>query len=200
MLSVDPKALKQTSPPFLKRLESLFAAMDKQYTATAARYGFVCKGCRDNCCRTLFFHHSLLEYLYLLQGFSTLNKDTQNEIKKKAEKVCRQIAEDEKKGKTPRRMCPLNFDGLCILYKYRPMICRLHGLPHELTKPGHSTVYIPGCDDFDRQCNGKPYMQFDRTLFYTDMAQCEKKLREAVGFNRKIKMTVAEMILDFPDN
>jgi hypothetical protein len=188
---------RKTFLPFLIRLESLFSAMDEQYATTAARYGFVCKGCRDNCCRTLFFHYSLLEYLYLREGFLTLDKERRMEIRARAGNVCRQIAEDEEKGETPRRMCPLNFDGLCLLYHYRPMICRLHGLPHELTKPGQPTAYGPGCDDFDGQCKEKAYIRFDRTPFYIDMARCEKEFRDAVGDTQRIKMTVAEMLLDF---
>jgi len=94
-----------------------------------------------------------------------------------------------------RLMCPLNFDAVCILYPYRPMICRLHGIPHELHKPGQNPVYGPGCETFDCRCGDKGYFKFDRTPFYRDMAALEQEARKTLGLAEKIRMTVAEMIV-----
>ena len=94
-----------------------------------------------------------------------------------------------------RLWCPLNDDGLCTLYHFRPMICRLHGIPHELQKPGQSPVYGPGCETFDRRCGHKGYLKFDRTPFYRQVAMLEQEVKRAMGFDGKIRMSVAEMIL-----
>jgi len=94
-------------------------------------------------------------------------------------------------------MCPLNRDGLCVLYAYRPMICRLHGLPHELKKSDQTVLYGSGCPTFDRKCGDKTYLRFDRTSFYVEVAQIEQEFRLHLGTSQKIRMTVAEMIGTF---
>ena len=96
-------------------------------------------------------------------------------------------------------MCPLNRNGLCLLYAYRPMICRLHGIPHQVQRPGLSVLNAPGCDIFAEQCQEKENFKFDRTPFYIEMAELERGLKQAVGITHKIKMTVAQMIKTFGD-
>ncbi len=180
---------------FLKRLQDIFAAMDREYSRAADRYQFECDGCRDNCCLTRFYHHTYLEYFYLLRSFEELASHQKREITARAEKVIEQTEQADRKGLPVRLMCPLNADGLCGLYPYRPMICRMHGIPHELQKPGQNAIRVPGCDTFDERCAGKDYIKFDRTPFYTAMARLENEFKQAAGLEGRIKMTVAEIIL-----
>jgi len=181
--------------PFLKKLETIWADMGQKYQEAADYYGFFCDGCENNCCYTLFYHYTLLEYLFLMKGYSALEHERQNQVTERALKVCDRTPEYDKTGKPVRLLCPLNVDGLCILYEYRPMICRLHGISHQLQKPGQDIMYSPGCEAFTKQCDGKKYIKFDRTSFYIEMAKLERKLREALGFTQKIKMTVAQMLI-----
>ena len=183
--------------PFLKRLKTIYATMDRKYKEAADYYGFHCTGCQDNCCLSRFYHHTLLEYLYILEGFKTLDNEKQNKAKGSASEVCRKTVLADKKGQSVRLMCPLNGDGLCLLYEFRPMICRLHGIPHELQQPGQGIVHAPGCEAFTDQHRNKTYFRFDRTSFFIEMAGLEKELKPAVGLRQKIKMTVAEMIVTF---
>ena len=180
---------------FMDRLKKIYAAMDSAYHRAAEHYGFVCDGCRDICCRTRFYHHTIIEYVYLIEGFKTFNLAKQSELKSRAVAVVDEAARADQSGAAVRLMCPLNFDDLCILYPYRPMICRLHGIPHEHQKPGQNPVYGPGCETFDRRCGGKGYFKFDRTPFYREMAMLEQEARHTLRFAGKIRMTVAEMIL-----
>jgi Fe-S-cluster containining protein len=180
---------------FLNRLKQIYAAMDSAYNRAADHYGFVCDGCRDSCCRTRFYHHTIIEYAYLIEGFKTLNFAKQSEVKSRAVAVVAETARADESGAAVRLMCPLNFDELCILYPYRPMICRLHGIPHEHQKPAQDPVYGPGCETFDRRCGGKGYFKFDRTPFYRDMAMLEQEVKQTLGVAGKIRMTVAEMIV-----
>lgn len=180
---------------FLHRLKQIFADMDDAYHKTADQYGFLCAGCEDNCCLTRFYHHTLLELSCLFKGWQMLLPEKQREIQKKAESVCFQASELEKENKPIRLMCPLNENGMCLLYDYRPMICRLHGIAHELHRPDGQVVYGPGCDVFTKISESKGYIRFDRTPFYKRMAMLEKELREKSGITRKIKMTIAEMIV-----
>ena len=180
---------------FLKRLRAIYASMDLKYSEAAAYYEFNCTGCEDNCCLTRFYHHTVLEYLYILEGFHNLNAEKQTEIKAKALEVKRKSVEADRKGKLLRRMCPLNSDDKCILYLHRPMICRLHGIPHELHKPGKDIVYGPGCEAFSKYYSEKNYYRFDRTPFYMEMASLEKELKQAAGITTKVKMTIADMLI-----
>jgi len=181
--------------PFLKKLETIWADIGKKYQESADYYGFFCNGCEDSCCYTRFYHHTLLEYLFIMKGYSTLEHEIQNQVTERALEVCAKTVEYDKTGKTVRLLCPLNFEGLCILYEYRPMICRMHGIPHQLQKPGKDIMYSPGCKAFEKQCDGKKYIKFDRTPFYVEMAKLEKGLREVAGFMQKFKMTVAQMLI-----
>jgi len=180
--------------PLMCRLEVIYKIMDEKYNETANYYGFCCSGCEDNCCFTRFYHHTFAEYLYLQKGFETLEPGNRAEIQERALSVCRQTDELDKAGLPVRLLCPLNYEGMCILYEFRPMICRLHGLPHEIMMPNGRGKKGPGCGEFNARCSGKEYMQFDRTLFYTEMAGLEKDFKEAFGISGRIKMTVAQML------
>jgi hypothetical protein len=201
--TVPQYQLSQIQPhaftPFLKRLIRIFASMDQIYQEAADYYGFDCKRCEDNCCLTRFYHHTLIEYLYIKEGFYCLENREQVEVKQRALMVCQKTDEADKNRTRVRQMCPVNVEGLCILYPYRPMICRLHGIPHELQRPGQIMSKSPGCGTFFLKCRGKKRYKFDRTPFYVQMAALEKELKQATGMTRKVKMTVAQMIVTFGD-
>jgi Fe-S-cluster containining protein len=181
---------------FIERLKKIYAAMDQAYRRAARHYRFNCDGCRDNCCQSRFYHHTVIEHAYLLEGLETLTITKQSEVKSRAKDVLDPTSGGDVRKDAIRLMCPLNFDELCILYPYRPMICRLHGIPHELKKPGQSTLFGPGCETFDYRCGHKSYFKFDRTPFYRELAMLEREVRQKLGFAGKIRMTVAEMILE----
>lgn len=185
--------------PFLEKLEKLFLSMNEKYDEAASHYGFHCNGCEDNCCMTLFHHHTYLEFFFLKMGFKKLISDLQNQVCLRAEQVCRQQSLSETNNVKARTMCPANIDGKCAVYYHRPMICRLHGIPSQWSisdKTGASRTFMSsGCEEFDRQCGKKEYYQFDRTPFYRQMAQLESRFKERFGFKQKIKKTVAEIIV-----
>jgi len=173
--------------------------MDQKYQEAADYYGFNCKGCEDNCCLTRFYHYTLIEYLYIKEGFHGLEDKKQIEVKQRSLTVCRKTDEADRKGQPVQQMCPVNFGSLCVLYSHRPMICRLHGIPHELHRPGQSILNSSGCGTFALKCHKKTHFKFDRTPFYMQMAALEKEMKQAVGMTQKIKMTVAQMIVTFDE-
>jgi len=181
---------------FLERLRDIFSAMDRDYNRATEYYQFQCDGCTDNCCLTRFYHHTYLEFFYLRWGFEKLDSRKKGAILSKAEEVCRDTARADEKEMPVRLMCPLNYDSLCTLYPFRPMICRMHGIPHELQKPGQKVIQRPGCSTFDDRCSHKPYYKFDRTPFYLAMAKLENEFKQVAGLDGRIKMTVADMILN----
>jgi len=185
--------------PFLEKLEKLFLSMNEKYDEAASYYNFHCHGCDENCCMTLFHHHTYLEFFYLKKGFETLSSELKKQVYDRAAEVCREIKESDKTAGLVRTMCPANFEGKCVIYYHRPMICRLHGIPSEWSFPSKTganrTVVSSGCEEFSRQCKKKDYYKFDRTPFYNQMARLENQLKEHFGLNQKIKKTVAEIIL-----
>jgi Fe-S-cluster containining protein len=190
---IDPR--KQAD--HLDELDRLFERMDRAYLQVADRYGFVCNGCEQNCCLTLFYHHTILEYLFIKSGYQTLAPAEQAALRRRAGQV---LAVYDRAGtgqQKVREMCPLNREGRCRLYRYRPMICRLHGVPHQLCKPGGMALPGPGCAEFEKRHGRQVAVRFDRTPFYIQLADLERRLRNTFGLHQKIKMTVAEMIATF---
>jgi Fe-S-cluster containining protein len=186
----------------LDRLTALFQHMDQAYAAVADQYGFHCHGCQDNCCQTRFYHHTLIEYLYLLEGVRQLGRATWQAVRTQALSVMDQMAQADRQGKAPRIMCPLNENGRCLVYDHRPLICRLHGIPHELRRPHGSVLKNPGCDAFFEQCRKRgqrDYIPFDRTPLYRSMAMLEQTLRSKTGYHQKIKLTIAQMLAAITD-
>ena len=180
---------------FIQRLQQIYASMDDAYNRAAKQYGFTCDGCQDNCCRTRFYHYTVIEVAYLKQGLMTLKADVDEQVKQRALTVIDAIEKAHDNPAAIRMMCPLNVDTRCILYSYRPMICRLHGLPHELRKPGQPNIMGPGCSTFGERCGHQRYVGFDRTPVYREMAKLEQDVRRSMDFTTKIKMSIAQMIV-----
>lgn len=185
--------------PYLKRLENIFNEIDSEYAKGQEHYGgFTCEGCPDNCCTTVFSHYTLAEYFYLCEGLDQLDDPTIETVVKRAEEYFRQIAKKGYKQESLSIMCPLNVDEKCIVYKSRPLICRIHGLPASLSKPGKPVQSWPGCDIFKaKHADETIDFQIDRTLFFTQIADVEKQVRQEMVFFQQYKKTIAEMILDY---
>jgi hypothetical protein len=176
---------------YLKRLSYIYEAMDKAYREGMAFYGLDCSGCEDNCCRTYFFHYTLAEYFYLLEGFSNLDAGRQREIAQRAEAMSDLRRKED-------YICPLNVSGRCLLYPYRAMICRLHGLPFVVHRPDGFREEGPGCPKLEKERALKdlPCRRIDRTPFYTDLADLERQIRTELRYFQRFKKTIAEMIRD----
>lgn len=181
-----------TKDIFIK-LQDLYAQMDTAWDETAVTYGFQCNGCEDNCCRSLFFHHTQVEKAYLVHGFEKLDIALKTSILENAEQYIEQTFDRSGNAESKKILCPVNKKEKCLLYPYRPMICRLHGLPHQLTRPDGEILKGTGCNA--GQFESKSYTVFDRTPFYQQMARTEMAFRSRTGQTGKIKETVAQMIL-----
>lgn len=183
--------------PFRSRLEALYTEIDRAYENVASRYGFSCTGCAENCCLTRFHHHTLVEFFYLRQGFGQMADGRRQEAVARAEAVLAEYEAADKAGRRSRIMCPLNVEQRCLLYRRRPMICRMHGISHVLCAAGRPPAFGPGCEQFTASCGHRSDAVFDRTPFYRAMASLETEMRKTAGFAGKIKLTVADMIRRF---
>lgn len=186
--------LTGNSDLYIRRLKSLYEEMSGKYNQIVQQYGLDCTNCPDNCCQTRFHNHTYIEYFYLLEGLATHSENRREEFLNQSIKVCKQITECEASGETPRVMCPLNENSRCVLYEFRPMICRLHGIPYDLTIPGREPFRGDGCTVFQDHFSNKPYCAFNRTALYQSLSRLEGELRSEIGRFDRIKMTVAEMI------
>ena len=189
-----PEPIPFSSPPLaelLERLAALYAKMDQAYRHAAEQYGFQCSGCGDNCCRTLFYHHTHLEYYYLLKGVAAAGPERRRTFRRRAAEVCRAQAAGG------GYICPLNDNGPCGLYTHRTMICRLHGLPHHFVRPDGRMVRGPGCALFTEQCGHMDYAPLDRTPLYRELAALEWDFRQAFDIDprRRLKLTIAQMLV-----
>lgn len=178
---------------FLQRLADIYSDIDEAYSDAQAHYNFSCEGCADNCCATKFHHHTIIEELYLAEGLKKLGEDKKKNLISRAEDV---IEIHNSSAEDVRAMCPLNENGLCSPYEYRPMICRIHGLPYELFR-NFKMETGDGCYRFiTEKKNAAKDFRINRTAFYLDIAQIEREVREKLNFTGKYKKTTAEMILN----
>ena len=91
--------------------------LDDAYRLIGA--GMVCgPGC-DACCQNAL---SLLpvEAYRLSEGFEALG----HEARQKVKDACLALRRERQEGP-----CPLLDDGRCLLYEFRPLVCRTHGFP-----------------------------------------------------------------------
>jgi hypothetical protein len=97
-------------------------------------------------------------------------------------------------------MCPLNEDGLCILYEHRMMICRLHGVPNRVRMPNGETQHFPGCFKSRELTAGLASPpSLDRTNFYRRLADIEQGfLGSKIRTLPRVRLTLAELILAGP--
>ena len=197
LLTAD-KALLDTSD---EKMRDLYDRMGRAYDKAASCYDFSCRGCEENCCEERFYHHTLSEFLYLLQGLQTLDECRRNDIFDRAREVAKLYRIHDMEGQARRIMCPLNSDGLCSLYQHRLMICRLHGVPYRMLRPDNKETQGIGCHRVDRNVSFEKSAEnmFDRTDLYRELSGIEIELRQGLGFGHRIKMTIAEMIAEIEE-
>ncbi|RMG68177.1 MAG: YkgJ family cysteine cluster protein [Nitrospirae bacterium] len=182
-----------------KHLETLYGVYDeieRAYNEAADFYGFSCQGCEENCCTTVFYHHTLIEYFAVIDGFDSLPEDLKEEAQKRAKDYVRELNKFRGKESLVKMYCPLNFDGLCKIYKHRPLICRIHGLPGFFKHPTRGIQQFGGCKRFERLHKSSREKMIDRTKFYTQIATLESQLRRDMNYVIRFQKTIAEMIND----
>jgi hypothetical protein len=174
----------------LKELEELFAKIDAAYAERADVYGFGCSGCDQTCCSERFHHHTLAEILLLEKGIAGLDAEKRGLFFTRAAEAVR-CADSSRTV-----LCPLYTEEGCGLYASRPLICRLHGIPYDYAPPGKAPQRGGGCHRFDDEIEsaGTPYIPFERTVWFSGMADIEIALRRRLKYGKRLSMTVAEIL------
>lgn len=185
----------------IKRVEDLYEEMENAYDRVAKQIGFGCQGCPDNCCDSYFLHYTYLEWCYLWLGFKQLPTVKQEDVLKRARDYIAVAAESLGREERPQKMCPLNENGLCIVYKHRLMVCRTHGVPAAMTRPDGRRLEFPGCFRCQEMVEerGESAEPFERTEMLRRLALMENELlQNRRHLHPKVKMTIAEMLVKGP--
>lgn len=134
----------------LGRYGILLQEVDRWFAGCVQRHGDIiscARGCSE-CCRGLF-DITLLDALYLRQGFERLPEDIQRRVLEKSRRRLDELsarwpefnapwtlnhipepAWDEMMPEDDETPCTLLSDaGTCLVYDHRPMTCRLNGIP-----------------------------------------------------------------------
>lgn len=186
------------------RLERIYREMESGYGKVAREIGFSCEGCPDNCCDSYFQHHTYAEWGYLWLGFQGLPEGKRRDILIRAEANVRLCEKALGQGERPQVMCPLNEQGRCILYPYRLMVCRTHGVPASMTRPDGRRLEFPGCFRCQEVVEGRYRTQtgvprMERTPLLQQLALLENDVLEGRRhLYPKIKLTIAQMLLQGP--
>jgi Fe-S-cluster containining protein len=179
----------------IPRLRELYHAIDSAYCDAAESMGFGCTGCDGvKCCTVDLNLHTLIEMLYLRRGFNALDETLRQQVLRKSYATV-EARKDNALGEAYRNsVCALNVHGGCVVYEYRPIICRLAGIPHYIVRPDGKTIESGGCDRYKNDIEPVyPNMRIDRTDFYKEMASIEIEVVRARG-KRTSSHTVAETL------
>ena len=144
--------------PFFKQYEEVLAMGDKVFERVKNEHSecVKCKTKCSDCCYALFDLY-LIEALYINEKFNKEFKGSERErlIEKSniadraVYKLKRKVYKDLEAGKNENEIlskmakervrCPLlNDDDMCDLYEYRPITCRLYGIPISIGGVSHT--------------------------------------------------------------
>jgi Fe-S-cluster containining protein len=144
--------------PYFKKYIALVEQVDEVFKKVQEEYGdcVSCKmGCSD-CCHALF-DLTLIEALYIKNQFDAVFKteareqilERANRADRKVHKLKRIAQKDYEEGKpqedilaemaAQRIRCPLlDNENQCELYSFRPITCRLYGIPTAIGGKSHT--------------------------------------------------------------
>lgn len=189
----------------LRELEDIYEKLQREYARVAGALDFSCSGCPDNCCDSYFLHHTYAEWAYLWRGIKQLAPERQQTLVARAKTYLTQCTEALAAGRRPQIMCPLNEDGLCVVYEHRLLVCRTHGVPATMTRPDGQVLRFPGCFRCQEIVDGlgeQPPPQVpcvERTPLLTRLALLENELLDNKRhLLPRVKMTIAEMLVQGP--
>jgi hypothetical protein len=191
-------------PSLSEQLKILYQDMEQAYDLVAKPLGHGCDGCPDNCCDSYFVHHTYIEWAYLLQGLNSLADDRRRALLARAEDYELEAQKIIADGRRPKIMCPVNEDGRCMLYPYRLMVCRTHGVPASMTRPDGKRLVFPGCFRCQELIVEKAIAEADvplmeRTLLLRRLVMLEQRfLQGKRHLAPKVKRTIASMLVSGP--
>jgi Fe-S-cluster containining protein len=187
--------LTQSREDLIPRLNELYQTIDSAYTEVINEIGFSCVGCDGvKCCTIDLNLHTYIERFYLRRGFNSLDDATKQTISARSREIVEAKRLDPMGDAYRNSVCVLNFGGQCGLYEFRPMICRLAGIPHQIARPDGRIVESGGCSRFKETIDpSSSELKLDRTEFYREMASIEINIIRVTG-RRASTLSVGEVL------
>lgn len=181
-----------------KKYEALVAEVDKTFKKISEQTedGIKCaKGCSD-CCHALF-DLTLVEAIYINrkfnENFSGMERSTIMQEADKADRLIHKIkrrafkasqsgastAEILKEVSIARVKCPcLKENSLCAIYEYRPLTCRIYGVPMNIGGQAHS------CQKSGFTA-GKSYPTINMDTLQSKLMQLSEELAASINSSMK---------------
>lgn len=179
--------------PFFEKYEALVEKVERVFEQMKNKFPaeVQCKpGCSD-CCNALF-DLTLIEALYINFHFNQQFKNKQRDlliekantadrqtykIKRAAYKLTQEDSDDEKAIKEvslKRIRCPLlNDQDLCDLYDFRPIACRVYGIPQAIGGKGR----VCGFSGFNP---GESYPTFNHDIVHDQLMTISAEFIQAI--------------------
>ncbi len=170
--------------------KELAAMADLAFNKMEQDYGSMVK-CRRQCadCCHAVFGLFLIEAAYINHHFNTLDEDEQKQILKRAAEADKELRQMQEKlaeyQDDPQKQvnamarerirCPL-LDGKdeCALYPFRPITCRVYGIPVS----SHGSAHACWKAEFKR---GESYPTFNLDAVYAQLFRLSQELLEGAG-------------------
>jgi hypothetical protein len=186
-----------------RELAEIYRRLQDEYERVAKDLDFSCRGCPDNCCDSYFLHHTYAEWAYLWLGFRQLDAARQEALTARCRSWLARCDQALAMGNRPQEMCPLNDNGLCVLYEHRLLVCRTHGVPAAMTRPDGREMHFPGCfrcqEIVEVRYPGRQPPAVVRTMLFHQLAVLENNLLEGKRhLLPKLRVTIAEMVVKGP--
>jgi Fe-S-cluster containining protein len=170
--------------------ELLMDQADKAFQETRKAHG-ACIRCECHCsdCCHAVFGLFLIEAAYIQKHFNKLGRKTREEAILRCGEADRDLERLEKRLKPhkndpqmssyalarERIRCPLlDANEECILYPFRPITCRVYGIPTKIQGKGR----VCGKSGFEK---GTPYPTFDLDGVYRSLFSLSKEILKETG-------------------
>jgi hypothetical protein len=180
--------------PFFQKYEAMVKKVDQIFTAIKEKYPEEVRcapGC-TNCCHALF-DLTLIEAVYVSHQFRRMFSDNKRDallekantadrqtykIKKAAFKAQQQGKDEETiiEDVAKERVCCslLNDENLCEFYEFRPLACRLDGIPASIGGKGR-TCSLSGFT------SGQKYPTLNRDVLHDQLLMLSSELVKSIG-------------------
>ena len=169
---------------------NLAAKADQAFRKMGNEHGacIKCKRYCSDCCHAIFGLF-LIEAAFIQHHFSRLDRKLRREAFLRADKSDKDLRMIEEKLKVyeddpqmnsfalskERVRCPLlDQNEECILYPYRPITCRIYGIPTAI----HGKAHVCGKANFEK---GGTYPTFDLDAVYRELYRQSRELIQKCG-------------------
>jgi Fe-S-cluster containining protein len=197
--------MKIDCKPFFEKYKALSAKADEMFAKVQNEFP-ECVTCEIKCadCCHALFDLTLIEAIYINHRFNEMFEgkkkeaiiEKSNRADRKTYMIKRKAYKDKEAGKNEveilmelaaeRVRCPLlNEDDICDLYDYRPITCRLYGMPTSTGGIGHTC----GKSAF---IEGKPYPTANMDIIQKKLYEISAEL---VGKIRTRYVKMAEILV-----